>query len=460
MGVRVRFAPSPTGRLHVGNARIALINRLFATREGGVLILRLDDTDTERSRDEYASGIEADLTWLSLGWDEKYRQSDRLEKYKAAAARLKECARLYPCYETADELAKSRRRAQARGRPPIYDRSALKQTADDRKRLEDAGRVPHWRFRLEHEPIEWDDLVRGKVQFEGRNLSDPVLVREDASPLYTLTSVVDDLDMAISHVIRGEDHVANTATQIQIIHALGGGTGSAADPIYFAHLPLLVGAGGAALSKRDGALGLNDLREDGIEPMAVNSLLARLGTSDPVQPVANMGSLAEGFAWDRFSRASPRFDAAELAQLNARLLHTLPLAAVRDRLGALGIKAADAAVDEAAIEAFWNAVRLNLDRLSDAVAWWRVVAGAVEPVIEDGSFLNDAAALLPPAPWDEATWGSWTGVVKDKTGRKGRALFHPLRLALTGRENGPELKLLLPLIGHERATARLSGRTA
>jgi glutamyl-tRNA synthetase len=456
MGVRVRFAPSPTGRLHVGNARIALINRLFATREGGAMILRLDDTDTERSRDEYASGIEADLTWLGLGWDEKYRQSDRLEKYQAAAARLKECDRLYPCYETADELAEGRRRAQARGRPPIYDRAALNQTADDRKRLEDAGRVPHWRFRLEHEPIGWDDLVRGKVQFEGRNLSDPVLVREDASPLYTLTSVVDDLDMAISHVIRGEDHVANTATQIQIIDALGGGTGSAADPIAFAHLPLLVGAGGEALSKRDGALGLNDLREDGIEPMAVNSLLARLGTSDPVQPVADMESLAEGFAWDRFSRASPRFDSAELAQLNARLLHALPHDAVRDRLDALGITA----VDETADAAFWNAVRPNLDRLSDAVAWWRVVAGPVEPVVEEASFLADAAALLPPAPWDEATWGSWTGAVKEATGRKGRALFHPLRLALTGRENGPELKLLLPLIGHERATARLSGRTA
>jgi glutamyl-tRNA synthetase len=448
MGVRVRFAPSPTGRLHVGNARIALINYLFAAREGGAFVLRLDDTDAERSRAEYAAGIEADLNWLGLGWVEKHRQSDRLSLYDAAAARLRESGRLYPCYETADELAEGRRRAQTRGRPPIYDRAALKQTADNRKRFEDSGREPHWRFKLEHEPIEWIDLVRGKVHFEGRNLSDPVLVREDASPLYTLTSVVDDMDMAISHVIRGEDHVANTATQIQIIQALGGGQGS----ISFAHLPLLAGAGGEALSKREGALGLADLREDGIEPMAVNSLLARLGTSDPVQPVADLGLLAGGFAWDKFSRASPKFDPAELAQLNTRLLHALPLAAVRDRLGALEIDAAD--------EAFWNAVRPNIERLSDVEIWWRVVAGPIDPVIEDDSFLKDAAALLPPAPWDEATWQLWTGAVKDATGRKGRALFHPLRLALTGRENGPELKLLLPLIGHERAAARLAGRTA
>ena len=452
MAARVRFAPSPTGRLHVGNARIALINWLFARHDGGVFILRLDDTDAARSRAEYASGIEDDLIWLGLGWDEIHRQSDRLDGYAAAAARLKETGRLYPCYETADELAEGRRRAQARGRAPIYDRAALKLGDGDRKRLEDAGRVPHWRFLLRHEPIEWDDLVRGRAHFEGRNLSDPVLLREDGSPLYTLSSVVDDIEMAITHVIRGEDHVANTAVQIQIMEALGGEAGAVA----FAHLPLLLGAAGEGLSKREGARGLADLREDGIEPMALNALLALIGTSDPVRPVADMAALVDGFAWRKFSRASPKFDAAALVQLNARLLHEFSFAAIRDRLAGLGIEA----VEAAAGEAFWNAVRPNLQRLSDAVQWWRVVNGPIEPVIEDASYLADAAAALPPAPWDEATWRRWTEAVKDKTGRNGRALFHPLRLALTGVEHGPELKLLLPLIGFERAAARLAGRAA
>jgi len=446
--IRVRFAPSPTGRLHVGNARIALINWLFARHDGGVFILRLDDTDAQRSRAEYASGIEDDLIWLGLGWDEMHRQSDRLDGYAAAAARLKETGRLYPCYETADELAESRRRAQAQGRAPIYDRAALKLGDGDRKRIEDAGRVPHWRFLLRHEPIGWDDLVRGRAHFEGGNLSDPVLLREDGSPLYTLSSVVDDIEMAITHVIRGEDHVANTAVQIQIMEALGGGAGAVA----FAHLPLLVGAAGEGLSKREGAWGLADLREDGIEPMALNALLALIGTSDPVRPVADMAALVDCFTWNKFSRASPKFDAAALVQLNARLLHETSFAAIRDRLAGLGVEAAD--------EAFWNAVRPNLERLSDAARWWRVVNGPIKPVIEDESYLADAAALLPPAPWDEATWRRWTEAVKDKTGRNGRALFHPLRLALTGREHGPELKLLLPLIGFERAAARLSGRAA
>jgi len=448
LAARVRFAPSPTGRLHVGNARIALINWLFAKHDGGVFILRFDDTDAARCLAEYASGIEDDLIWLGLGWDDMYRQSDRLDGYAAAAAQLKETERLYPCYETPDELAESRRRAQAEERAPIYDRAALKLRDGDRRRLEDAGRVPHWRFLLRHEPIGWDDLVRGRAHFEGGNLSDPVLLREDGSPLYTLSSVVDDLEMAITHVIRGEDHVANTAVQIQIMEALGGRAGTVA----FAHLPLLTGAAGEGLSKREGARGLADLRQDGIEPMALNALLALIGTSDPVQPVTDMAALVDGFGWRKFSRASPKFDVAALVHLNARLLHEFSFAAIRDRLAGLGVEAAD--------EAFWNAVRPNLQRLSDAAQWWHVVNGPIKPVIEDESYLTDAAAALPPAPWDEETWLRWTEAVKDKTGRKGRALFHPLRLALTGVEHGPELKLLLPLIGFERAAARLAGRAA
>lgn len=432
----------------MGNVRIALVNFLFARKESGVFILRMDDTDTERSKPEFATGIEDDLRWLGLDWGESYSQSDRLALYDAAAETLKSSGRLYACYETPEELAYARKRARARGKPPIYDRAALALGDDERKRFEDEGRTPHWRFKLDHTAIDWDDLVRGAVHFEGANLSDPVLIRADGHPLYTLSSVVDDLDLGITHVVRGEDHVANTAAQVQIMEALG----AKPDAVRFAHVALLADAGGAGLSKREGAPGLAGLRDDGIEPMAVNSLLALIGTSDAIEPVQDLDGLAAHFAWDKFSRATARFDRADLVGLNARLLHGMDFAEVSERLAALGIEAAD--------EAFWHAVRPNLDRLADAAEWWRVIAGPVTPRIEDSDYLDCAAKLLPEGEWDEGTWGAWTGAVKDKTGRKGKALFHPLRLALTGLERGPELKLLLPLIGPERAAARLGGREA
>ena len=446
MSVAVRFAPSPTGRLHVGNARMALINWLFARAHGGRFILRLDDTDRERSTDAYAAAIGKDLAWLGLGWDDLVKQSERLDRYRAAADRLRASGRLYPCYETAEELAEGRRRAQAQGRPPIYDRAALELKEDARKRLETEGLRPHWRFLLEPGEIAWDDLVRGPVRFDGANLSDPVLVRADGRPLYGLSSVVDDMEFDITHVIRGEDHVANTAVQVQVFGALGGA------PPAFAHLPLLTGAGGAGLSKRLASLGFEALRADGIESMAVNSLLARLGTADPVEPRLSLDELKAGFDLARFSRATPGFDPAELQHLNARLLHMMPYGAARARLEEMGLDGID--------ERFWLAVRPNLGRLEDAREWSQVCRGPVAPVIEDSGFAREAAELLPEAPWDEATFGAWTGALEAATGRKGRALIRPLRLALTGREHGPELKYLLPIIGRERAVARLAGKTA
>ncbi|HYG91492.1 MAG TPA: glutamate--tRNA ligase family protein, partial [Azospirillum sp.] len=320
-------------------------------------------------------------------------------------------------------------------------------TDADRARLEGEGRKPHWRFKLEHAPVEWTDLVRGPVRFEGTALSDPVLIREDGRPLYTLTSVVDDADFAITHVIRGEDHVANTAVQIQIWQALG-----AAVPA-FAHLPLLTDAGGQGLSKRLGSLSVASLREEeGIEPMALASLLAKLGTSDAIEPRLTLDELVAEFAMEKVSRATPKFDLEELKRLNARLLHVTPFDAVRDRLEKCGIHGVDAA--------FWNAVRANLETLGDVAEWWSVTHAPVAPVIEDPAFTSAAADLLPEEPWDAATWGAWTNAVKQATGRKGKELFHPLRLALTGREHGPELKNLLPLIGHARAVRRLAGQTA
>lgn len=447
MSTAVRFAPSPTGRIHVGNVRLALVNWLFARKTGGSFMFRLDDTDEERSTQEFADAIATDLTWLGLTWDRFARESDRYPRYDEAAAALKAAGRLYPCYETPEELNLKRASLVSQGRPPIYDRAALRLTDEDRARLEGEGRKPHWRFKLNPTPVEWIDLVRGPVRFEGTALSDPVLIREDGRPLYTLTSVVDDADFAITHIIRGEDHVANTAVQIQIFEAL-----DAVVPD-FAHLPLLTDAGGQGLSKRLGSLSVGSLRdEDGIEPMAVNSLLAKLGTSDPIEARLTLDELVAEFDLSKVARGTPKFDPEELVRLNARILHLTPFDAVTSRLEALGLSGADAV--------FWEAVRPNLARLSDAREWWAVTHAPVTPLVEDAGFLAQAAALLPDEPWDLGTWGAWTNAVKGATGRKGKELFLPLRRALTGRDHGPELKNLLPLIGRARSLRRLAGETA
>jgi glutamyl-tRNA synthetase len=450
----VRFAPSPTGRLHVGNVRTAILNWLLARRHGGTFWLRLDDTDVTRSTEAFAEGIRRDLAWLGLAWDHEERQSARVARYEAAAELLKERGRLYPCYETEDELDRKRKRQLARGLPPIYDRTALKLDDAERERLEADGRRPHWRFRLDNseeglEPlptiVSWNDLVRGDQTVDVGSLSDPVVIRADGTFLYTFTSVIDDADFHVSHVIRGEDHVTNTGVQIELFEALG------YEPPAFAHHSLLVGADGHALSKRLGALSIESFREGGLEPMAVASYTALIGTSDAIEAYGDLDELARLFAFEKISMAPARFDLAELQVLNARLLHKLPYAAVADRLKALGI--------EGAAE-FWTAVRGNLAVLDDAQTWWRIIQGAVAPLSEDQDLTRRAAALLPEEPWDDTTWDVWIGALKAATGRKGRALFHPLRLALTGLEDGPELKVLLPLIGRARAQSRLLGRAA
>lgn len=438
--VAVRFAPSPTGRLHVGNARGALLNWLFARKSGGTFLLRLDDTDTARSTEEFAQGIEADLRWLGLDWDRFARQSDRFALYAAATEKLKASGRLYPCYETAEELQLRRKIQLSQKKPPVYDRAALKLTAEDRAQLEAEGRQPHWRFRLNHATTAWDDIIHGRVEIDMASLSDPVLVRSDGYPLYTLSSVVDDGELQISHVIRGEDHVTNTAAQIQLFEALGYAVPT------FGHFSLLLDAEGGGLSKRLGSLSLSDLREQGYEPMALNSLLARLGSADPVEAQSDLAALVAGFDLSRFSRAPARLDPHELDLLNAKLLHGTDFADVRDRLPA------------GASEAFWLAIRGNIARLAEAADWWAVVSGDLAPVIEDRAVTQAAAEALPPEPWDATTWKTLTQAVTAKTGAKGKALFHPLRLALTGRDKGPEMAQLLPLIGRDRAVKRLTGK--
>lgn len=452
MNVAVRFAPSPTGHLHIGNIRTAIVNWLFAARHGGSFMFRLDDTDEERSTTAFADAIAEDLTWLGLAWDRHARESDRYARYGEAADALKQAGRLYPCYETPEELGLKRKAMLAQHRPPIYDRSALRLTDPDRARLEAEGRRPHWRFKLNHDDVVWDDLVQGHKHFRGADLSDPVLIREDGRPLYTLTSVVDDLDFAITHIVRGEDHVTNTAVQVQLFQALIGVAGAGAVPI-FAHLPLIAGSEGEGLSKRLGSLSVRSLRNDeGVEPLALNAYLARLGTSDAIAAASSLSELADAFDFAKFGRGTPKFDADELMRLNAQVLHAAPFEAVAARLAALGMHGVD--------EAFWLAVRPNLSRLTEALEWWAVTHAAVTPLVDDSAFLATAAGLLPDGVWDDTTWGVWTKAVSAATGAKGKALFLPLRRALTAHDHGPELKTLLPLIGRERALARLSGCTA
>ena len=438
----VRFAPSPTGKLHVGNVRAALWNWLLARRDGGKFILRIDDTDQERSTKAYEDGIKADLQWLGLDWDDTVNQSDRFDRYDAARDQLIAEGLLYPCYETAEELDRKRKLQRARSLPPVYDRAALSLTDEDKAALEAEGRKPHWRFKLSQTPASWTDLIRGETTVDTASVSDPVLIREDGMYLYTLPSCVDDIDLGITHVMRGEDHVTNTGVQIEIFKALGG------EPPQFAHHSLLVGKDGEGLSKRLGSLSIEAMREDDLEPASITSLLAKLGTADPVVPVDDLQTLATSFDFDRVGRAPARFDMTELEALNGKLLHETDYATVADRLAAFG-----------ADEALWLAVRGNIARVSDVAQWAQIVQGAIDPVIEDAPFTDQAAELVPDN-LDSESWSALTSALKEKTGAKGKKLFMPLRLALTGKPHGPEMAALFPLIGAEKARARLKGEKA
>ncbi len=432
MTMITRFAPSPTGNIHVGNVRAALHNWLWAKKHGGRFLLRIDDTDLERSKEAYVAGIRADLAWLGLDYDGEERQSQRFALYEKQFDALKASGRVYACYETPEELDVRRKVLLGRGLPPVYERKEADAAVPE-------GRAPHWRFKLDHSrAIEWVDLVRGPQHFDPKLLSDPVIRRADGSWLYMLPSAIDDVDMAISHVVRGEDHVTNTATQIQMFEALG------ASPPAFAHEALLTGKDGK-LSKRLGALGMAAFREDGIEPVAILALLARLGTSDPILPVTDAMTLAETMDFRRFGRAPARFDEEELVALNAKIVHHLAYADVADRLPA-GMNATA-----------WEAIRPNLTRVGDLAEWWAVVEGPVtcERDPADAEFLAEAAEIAATLDWAADPWHALTGALKARTERKGKALFLPLRRALTGLDHGPDMAALLPLIGRDRAVQRL-----
>ena len=439
MTVKVRFAPSPTGYLHLGNVRTALVNWLFARKVGGQFWLRIDDTDTDRSKAEYEDALKEDLLWLGINWDGFFKQSDKFAQYEIAKQKLIASGRLYACYETQEELDVQRKMQASRSLPPIYNRASLKLTDEQKANYKSEGRQPHYRFLLEDKPIIWQDLIRGEAKFQATNMSDPVLVREDNVPLYTFASVVDDGEMGITHIVRGEDHVSNTAVQVQIFEALG-----YALPI-FGHLALLKTKEGE-MSKRVGGNDIRTLRENGIMPMAINSLLAHIGTSDSVEPFMDLSGLVTHFDFKKFGRAPANYDQIELEKLNEKLLHKLPFKEVNSL-----IPFAD--------EKFWESVKANLKNISEAKMWWDILHGEVSATdlsAQDRDFLQQTLTILPLEPWNESTWDEWLSAIKPTTERKGKELFMPIRRALTGLDHGPEFKKLLPLLGYARTVKRLT----
>lgn len=443
MSCKLRFAPSPTGYMHLGNIRTALISWLYARAHQGEFVLRLDDTDLERSREEYAQAILEDMAWLGLDYDHFFKQSDRLARYAEVAEELKATGRLYPCYETSEELELQRKIQLSSNRPPIYNRAALQLTEAEKAAYAAEGRKPHWRFKLESGVVEWNDLVRGVVHYEGQHLSDPVLIREDGSPVYTLASVVDDLDTGITHILRGEDHVTNTVVQIQLIEAISGQPNT----IQFGHTALVSGGQGEGLSKREGSQSIRQLRFEGMEAMTINSLLARLGTSDAIEPSIDLKGLVETFDINKFGRSSPKLAQEELWQMNAKILHLIPYDIIAKELKVLGLPEIT--------PAFWSTIQGNCEKLQDVKTWWDICYGHIANAVEEVEFIDVALNLLPEEPWDENTFSEWAHLLKEETGLKGKALFMPLRLALTGHEHGPELKDLILLMGRLKVVERL-----
>jgi glutamyl-tRNA synthetase len=430
-----RFAPSPTGFLHVGNLRTALFNHLIARKTGGTFILRIDDTDPERSKDSYVDAIKEDLDWLGLSWDRVERQSARMDLYAQAADDLRAMGRFYEAFETPVELDLKRKKQLNMGRPPVYDRAALDLSEAEKAAARAERGDGVWRFMLDQSRIEWTDGILGDISIDAASVSDPVLIRADGQVLYTLASIVDDTDMGVTHVVRGSDHVTNTATQIQMIQALGRTVPD------FAHHSLLTGPQGEALSKRLGTLALRDLRENGVEPEALLSLMARLGSSQPVELQMSLDEITDGFDLAQFGAAPTKFDAEDLYPLTARKLHGLDFSAVANEISALGVPA-----DKA--ELFWKITRENIKTRRDLAGWWSLFRDGAEPDIasEDKEFVAKAMTLLPDQPWGPKTWDDWTAAVKAATERKGKGLFMPLRKAVTGQSRGPEMADVMQLI--------------
>ena len=439
-----RFAPSPSGLLHVGNVRTALLNYLVSKKDNGHFILRIDDTDTERSKDKFINNIKQDLNWLGLNYDEYYQQSERIKLYDEAFELLKNKELVYPCFETPDELDKKRKRLIARRMPPVYDRAALKHTKDEIDSFLESGKKPHWRFKLSNKKITFDDLIRGEVNVDLAAQSDPVLKREDGDYLYNLPSVVDDIEMNITHIIRGEDHITNSGIQIEIFNSL-----DSSIPI-FGHNSLLVSESGEPFSKRNSAASINQLREDGVDPNAINSLNASIGSSVDIEAYNSLNLLAQQFEITSLGRAPARYSNDQLYKLNSELLSNYDfekiISLLGDDKGSFNIE-------------FWDCIKQNISNISEVLEWIRVIDDPINVKIDiDYEYLNIAQDLLPNEPWNTETWDQWILKIKEKTQRKGKDLFMPIRLALTGKTKGPELNKLILLMGYNKVMERLKRR--
>ena len=441
--IKVRFAPSPTGYLHIGNFRTALVNYLFARKNKGHFMLRIDDTDQERSLLEYESAIKEDLSWMNMDWDSLEKQSNRLSCYDNALQKLLNKKRAYPCFETADELSLKRKSQLSSGKPPIYDRSALKLSDSDIADLKSKGKKPHYRFLLNHVDVKWDDLVKGESKYNMSNLSDPVILREDGRVIYTLASVVDDIDFEVTDVLRGEDHMTNSAAQIQLFEALG------SSPPRLGHLSLLTDISGEGLSKRHGSLSLQDLRKEGFQPMAISSLLSKVGTSDPIDVFKNLSQIIEDFNIDKFGKSKPKFDKIELSNLNCKFFQLMSYDDISDQLKKF---------DYEITNEFWNLIKGNITTLHDLKFWWNIIYGKIKFINHDQQFTQIALKTLPKDSFDASTWSKWTGLLMKESGKKGKNLFKPLRLCLTGQSYGPEMANLVLMMGRDKVIERLNNK--
>lgn len=441
--MKVRFAPSPTGHLHIGNFRTALVNFLFARKNNGHFMLRIDDTDLERSLIEYENAIKEDLSWMNIGWDSLEKQSSRLSCYDNALQILLNKKRAYPCFETADELSLKRKSQLSSGKPPIYDRSSLKLSDSEIADLKSKGKKPHYRFLLNHVDVNWDDLVKGKSKYNMSNLSDPVILREDGRVIYTLASVVDDIDFAVTDILRGEDHMTNSAAQIQLFEALG----SLAPRL--GHLSLLTDISGSGLSKRLGSLSLRDLKKEGFQPLAIASLLSRIGTSDSTEISTELNEIITNFDINKFGKSKPKFDKVELSALNSKFFQLIDFENIFDDLKKINIHIT---------KEFWYLIRGNIKTLNDVNFWWNVVYGNIKTIKDSEEFTNLAIKTLPKKDFDKNTWSIWTSLIMKESGRKGKDLFKPLRLCLTGQSNGPEMASLVFIMGRDKVIERLSNK--
>ncbi len=436
-----RFAPSPTGFLHIGNVRSALINWAHINNKNGEFFLRIDDTDSERSKVEFINAIEEDLKWLGIKWQKSFRQSERISLYNSKVDILKKSKRLYPCFETQEELALKRKNQLSLGNPPIYDRSSVSLTKEKIKSLIDSGKKPHWRLKLEDKIIEWNDLIKGKVSFDSKNLSDPILIREDGSFLYHLPSVADDIEEGITDIIRGEDHISNTAFHIQIFEALN------ADVPKFGHHPFLTDDKGKGLGKRLGSLSIRNLKEDGFENITIINYLLKIGTSQNLTKIKELKNVRDSFDINTLAASSPKFSIDSLKLLNKDILKSYNFSEVKNKFLDLDIK--DVTED------FWNFVKNNINFFSETKFWWHIVNSDEIYEIKDKEYLHIAANLLPLDPFTTKSWEEWTENINKKTGKKGKELFMPLRIALTGLEKGPELKYLMPLLDRKKIVRKL-----